>query len=343
MLLLKTTSVAGLVSALSALNSDLNSNTNALSVLNNPDDTVAGSVAKALKDGKTYTDTVFAGIDIPQVTANKNAITLLNNTDNTVDGSIAKVAKTVADDANVYADTKKAEVIATIQTTQDAINIINGADTVDGSINKSIKDVIGGAPAEFDTLKEIADKLGSDESIMGALTSTVTDNKTAAEQALADHIAAYNTDKDAIATKFTDERTQTTSDIADAIAANNASTDGKYFQIANNFSEITSTADKATARTNLGAVSIADVDAFAEANKDLFKQETLTINSGIVTLDSAVAVAHIDFVHINHPNNEYDTPVFVSGANAGEFKIYDSAEGDLDGTDVEIKYVQQQL
>ena len=344
MLLLRTTSIAGLVATLAGMNSSINANNSALSVINNPDETVAGSLAKTLKDGKDYADSVFAGIDLSQVTTNKDAIALLNNADNTVAGSIAKTALDTTTAANNYSDAKKTEVVAQITPLSDAITIINGADTVDGSINKAIKDLIGGAPAEFDTLKEIADKLTTDETAMGALTTTVSDNKAAAEQALADHISTYNTEKDAIYDRIATERTQTNNDIAAAVSNYNTTAEGKFLQIANNLSEISGDlAAQAAARTNLGCVSNADVVAFGEANKDLFKQETITVNSGIVPLDSGVTIAHIEHVRINYPGNEFDTPVFEDGANAGEFKVYDASEGDLDGVDVEVKYVQQQL
>lgn len=39
------------------------------------------------------------------------------------------------------------------------VNIINGDSNTEGSFRKTIKDLIGGAPEAYDTLKEIADKL----------------------------------------------------------------------------------------------------------------------------------------------------------------------------------------
>lgn len=43
------------------------------------------------------------------------------------------------------------------------VNIINGDSNTKGSFRKTIKDLIGGAPEAYDTLKEIADKLKNND------------------------------------------------------------------------------------------------------------------------------------------------------------------------------------
>ncbi len=48
---------------------------------------------------------------------------------------------------------------------QSIINIINGSSETEGSFRKAIADLIGGAPESLDTLKEIADKLASDDDL----------------------------------------------------------------------------------------------------------------------------------------------------------------------------------
>ena len=76
----------------------------------------------------------------------------------------------------------------------DAIAKLNGDDNVDGSVKKQVKDainaVVDGAPETFDTLKEIADWIGSDESGTAELISEVAANK----QAIADNKAALDKD-----------------------------------------------------------------------------------------------------------------------------------------------------
>ena len=76
----------------------------------------------------------------------------------------------------------------------DAIAKLNGDDNVDGSVKKQVKDainaVVDGAPEALDTLKEIADWIGSDESGTAELISKVDANT----KAIADNKAALDKD-----------------------------------------------------------------------------------------------------------------------------------------------------
>lgn len=96
-------------------------------------------------------------------------------------------AKQAADDAQADADQNAADIegLGTRMTAaegnignlQTAVNTLNGSADVDGSVlntvNKRIATVIDGAPAAFDTLKEIAEWIGSDESNTGAAETLV--------------------------------------------------------------------------------------------------------------------------------------------------------------------------
>lgn len=55
----------------------------------------------------------------------------------------------------------------------NAIDIINGDSDTKGSIKKAIKDLVGEAPEAYDTLKEIADKLKSDDDLHKALNDAI--------------------------------------------------------------------------------------------------------------------------------------------------------------------------
>lgn len=55
----------------------------------------------------------------------------------------------------------------------NAIDIINGDSNTKGSIKKAIKDLVGEAPEAYDTLKEIADKLKSDDDLHKALNDAI--------------------------------------------------------------------------------------------------------------------------------------------------------------------------
>lgn len=53
------------------------------------------------------------------------------------------------------------------------VNIINGDSNTKGSFRKTIKDLIGGAPEAYDTLKEIADKLKNNDNLYTAISNTI--------------------------------------------------------------------------------------------------------------------------------------------------------------------------
>lgn len=58
-------------------------------------------------------------------------------------------------------------------TMQSIIDIINGSSETEGSFRKAIADLIGGAPESLDTLKEIADKLASDDDLHKAINEAI--------------------------------------------------------------------------------------------------------------------------------------------------------------------------
>lgn len=74
-------------------------------------------------------------------------------------------------------DTRLTTAEGEIDALQAAVNTLNGGADVDGSVlntvNEQIAAVVDGAPAAFDTLKEIAEWIGSDESNTGAAETLV--------------------------------------------------------------------------------------------------------------------------------------------------------------------------
>ncbi len=119
-------------------------------------DTVAGSVAKALKDAKAYTDSEVSALE----TAVNADIAALEAADVAIDGRL---------------------------------DILEGADTVSGSVAKALKDakayadqkiadLVDGAPALLDTLNELAAAIGDDENFVTTITTSIS-NETSARQA----------------------------------------------------------------------------------------------------------------------------------------------------------------
>lgn len=146
----------------SGLETSIGANTDAITAIN--DDT-NGILAKAKEyaNGKVYDDTkVKADIatnttnittNAGGIAENKTAIAAINNE---TTGILAQAKK--------YADDQDAVVKADVDKNTAAITKLNG--TGEGSVSKTVADeiakVVADAPADFDTLKEIADWIAND-------------------------------------------------------------------------------------------------------------------------------------------------------------------------------------
>lgn len=138
---------------------------------------------------------VMGGSDVPSVAELKTALDTLQSTHQT---DVAALKSVIADILGGSEETSLKDLA-------DAIAKLNGDDNVDGSVKKQVKDainaVVDGAPEAFDTLKEIADWIGSDESGTAELISEVTANKQAIaanKQAIADNKQAIADNKAAL-------------------------------------------------------------------------------------------------------------------------------------------------
>ena len=138
---------------------------------------------------------VMGGSEVPSVAELQSALNTLQSTHQT---DVAELKSVIADILGGSEETSLKELA-------DAIAKLNGDDNVDGSVKKQVKDainaVVDGAPETFDTLKEIADWIGSDESGTAELISEVTANKQAIaanKQAIADNKQAIADNKAAL-------------------------------------------------------------------------------------------------------------------------------------------------
>lgn len=127
---------------------------------------------------------VMGGSEVPSVAELQDDLDTLQTTHQT---DVAELKSVISDILGSSEETSFKELA-------DAIAKLNGDDNVDGSVKKQVKDainaVVDGAPEAFDTLKEIADWIGSDESGTAELISEVAANK----QAIADNKAALDKD-----------------------------------------------------------------------------------------------------------------------------------------------------
>ena len=127
---------------------------------------------------------LMGGSEVPSVAELQSALNTLQTTHQT---DVAELKSVIAD---ILGGSEK----TSLKELADAIAKLNGDDNVDGSVKKQVKDainaVVDGAPETFDTLKEIADWIGSDESGTAELISKVAAN----EQAITDNKAALDKD-----------------------------------------------------------------------------------------------------------------------------------------------------
>ena len=338
--LLKTSSVSGLEAQLANLGSVSTSNTNAVSILNGGD-TVVGSLAKLEKDSKAYTDAKVGDVDLSAVQANTDALAIING-DDTVDGSIAKVQKDAVAAGVAYVASETSPIATKMNDADAALVILNGDATVEGSIKHEIAAVVAGAPAELDTLKEIADALTTEENVQNALIATVAANKTASE----DRDAALNTRIDEVVNTqvpaaVTVGKNYADAEIASAKTAAKTAADSTYFAKSALLGGL-SAEDQTTLRGNIGAITSTEAATIANAARDTFHEGSKSVENGKVVLEASVTAAHVECLNIEYADNAYDTLSIVPIAGeAGAFKIYKEAEGDLDGTSIFAKYVEQ--
>lgn len=96
--------------------------------------------------------------------------------ENTLASNIQAEATKRENDDNTIKDNLNAEVTrATAKENQikAEIDVINGDSTTEGSFRKAIADVVGAAPEAYDTLKEIADKLNSNDDLHTAINDAI--------------------------------------------------------------------------------------------------------------------------------------------------------------------------
>ena len=108
----------------------------------------------------------------------------------TIDAAYAAADAKTLQDAKSYADSlvyNDTELTARVKANEDALLVLNGADTVDGSVAKQVKDAINKFATDvtndetIDTFKELVDYAASHNSEYATLAGTVQSNTTALE------------------------------------------------------------------------------------------------------------------------------------------------------------------
>ena len=96
--------------------------------------------------------------------------------ENTLASNIQAEAAKRENDDNTIKDNLNAEVTRATAKENEIkaqVDVINGDSTTEGSFRKAIADVVGAAPEAYDTLKEIADKLNSNDDLHAAINEAI--------------------------------------------------------------------------------------------------------------------------------------------------------------------------
>jgi len=135
-------------------------------------------------------------------------------------------ARVLADQA--ISDALSAHISGPFSTAKSLLDLVNGDASVTGSFRKAIDDVIGGAPAALDTLKEIADYIAvnPDANVAAAITSHIDaaialmkGSVTTAMDTLGEIETAVNNEAATRSTLYTSLDTKIADETADRIAA----------------------------------------------------------------------------------------------------------------------------
>lgn len=155
------------------------------------------------------------------------------------------------------------------------VNIINGDSNTKGSFRKTIKDLIGGAPEAYDTLKEIADKLRDNDDLYTAISNTIATKATTA--ALNEEITRAKTAEASITSDVTEKLAQK----ADTTALDNyVLTTALNEQVDTLNAAIGTKIDSTTFSQNLGSV-YNDLNNKITNNAQTINQNISSVASGL--------------------------------------------------------------
>lgn len=171
---------------------------------------------------------------------------------------------------NITGIKANADAIASLQT---AVNTLNGASTVAGSVDKKVADaiaaVVADAPEDFDTLKEIADYIASDKTNAATINNDISGLKTkvaSLEAGTVTNVAAGSTADKIDVTVNGVASTITVNNVANAVAATN---DGAGQAISSTYlKNVAASAMTLTLTKGDNTTSTVALDAYTKAEVD---------------------------------------------------------------------------
>lgn len=126
----------------------------------------------------TTPDTVYDDTELKNLVGNTSVATQIANAISALDLANTYEAKGAAAAVKSELDTYKTSNDEAVSDIKNAVDTLNGEATVPGSVKKTVTDeiakVVAGADADFDTLKEISDWIGSHKNDATAMNSAIT-------------------------------------------------------------------------------------------------------------------------------------------------------------------------
>ena len=173
-----------------------------------------------------------------------------------------------------------------VSTIEALLNVVNGDSTIAGSFRKAISDLINSAPEAFDTLKELSDELAANKSLDEALTTLVASNHSAIKGSVT---TAYDDlGKIEAALNLLNANESTVNSVRYLIKIVQDDTNTRLVK-ANNLSDLT---DISVARTNIDVYSKSEVDEVARLG-------------GVIPVGENLLVTSAKIVLTNTPKNDY--------------------------------------
>lgn len=214
-----------------------------------------------MADIKKFLDSAGVGTLWQAVTAelNKKANADVTYTKTEVDNAIQAAAY---DDTTVKAD---------IKANADAIAVLNGASSVEGSVAFQIAKIVAGAGEDFDTLKEIADWIATHPESVATLQSGITANAEAI-----DALEALVGDK-AVATQIAEALEAAEFDQY-ALAADLEALAGRVTTLETNYTALSATVNAHTEASAEFDTRIGNVETKAQNNATAIAQATARID-----------------------------------------------------------------
>lgn len=337
MLLLIVDSIAGLTEELSIRASNINTTNGRITLLNGLE-SEAGSFLNGLLPARQYTNVSLEPVisRLPQIGINASMIATLTSTEPITDSLKSKTVD--------VKNSIRGEAImgAKILSLNSYINHTNISDITDnGSMLFKFTELLGGVDYLHDTLEELISEV-EDLEIHWELESTRASNAEAIASSMSEYEGLWESQNGDYFSRLVYVRDRTSREIDDSIAYYNLLAGSRFFEqtFLSNGSPLSEQV-LATSRQNIGLISKVEFyDAYI-ASKDTYVIDDYPVSNGEVSLTSNTKTGDIKWIRVEYPGNSYDDIQIEAGSGNGTFSTYMESPGDLDGTTVQVRFVDR--